>query len=80
MIGKFAARFAHDQSGLSALEFALIAPLMITTYFGAYEMCDVLLMDRKVTNVAAATTISSHKRRRSRTATSKTFSMRQRRS
>jgi Flp pilus assembly protein TadG len=49
-------RLARDRSGLSAVEFALIAPLMITTYFGAYEMCDVLLMDRKVTNVAAATT------------------------
>jgi Flp pilus assembly protein TadG len=49
-------RFASNDSGLSALEFALIAPIMITIYFGAYEMCDVLLVDRKVTNVAAATT------------------------
>jgi Flp pilus assembly protein TadG len=49
-------RFARSESGLSALEFALVAPIMITTFFGAYEMCDVLLADRKATNVAAVTT------------------------
>lgn len=50
------ARFAGCRSGLSAVEFALVAPIMITTYFGACEMCDILLANRKVTNVAAATT------------------------
>jgi Flp pilus assembly protein TadG len=49
-------RFARNESGLSALEFALVAPIMITTYFGAFEMCDVLLADRKATSVAATTT------------------------
>ena len=55
MIRKQAVRFLRDRRGLSALEFALVAPLMITTYFGAFEMCDILLVNRKVTNVAAAT-------------------------
>ncbi|MFO1186050.1 MAG: TadE/TadG family type IV pilus assembly protein [Alphaproteobacteria bacterium] len=49
-------RFAGCQRGLSAIEFALVAPIMITTYFGAFEMCDILVANRKVTNVAAATT------------------------
>lgn len=44
------------ESGVSAVEFALIAPVMITTYFGASELCNLLLCDRKVTNVTAATT------------------------
>jgi len=56
MSKKFLLRFARHQNGLSAIEFALVAPIMITIYFGAYEMCDVLLMDRKVTNVAAVST------------------------
>lgn len=55
-IRNFMPNFAHNESGLSALEFALVAPIMITIYFGAFEMCDVLLMDRKVTNLAAAAT------------------------
>jgi Flp pilus assembly protein TadG len=54
--GLLLCRFARSESGLSALEFALVAPIMITTFFGAYEMCDVLLADRKATNVAATTT------------------------
>jgi Flp pilus assembly protein TadG len=49
-------RFAGCERGLSAIEFALVAPIMITTYFGAYEMCDILVANRKVTSVAAATT------------------------
>lgn len=49
-------RLLSCNSGIAAVEFALIAPLMITTYFGASELCNLLLADRKVTNVTAATT------------------------
>jgi len=48
--------FLRDSAGVSAVEFALIAPLMITLYLGACELCNILLADRKVTNVTAATT------------------------
>ena len=53
---QIAARFSLNTSGIAAVEFAMIAPLMITTYFGASEVGNILLADRKVTNVAAATT------------------------
>lgn len=48
--------FARCASGVAAVEFALIAPVMIATYYGSSELCNVLLADRKVTNVCAATT------------------------
>lgn len=48
--------FARCRSGVAAVEFALIAPVMIATYYGSSELCNVLLADRKVTNVCAATT------------------------
>ncbi len=48
--------FFHNTAGIAAVEFALIAPVMITTYFGSSELCNLLLADRKVTNVTAATT------------------------
>jgi Flp pilus assembly protein TadG len=60
-------RFRRDQSGLGAVEFALIAPLMLTIYLGTFEVTQGLAMDRLVklnastiTNlVAQYTTISA---------------------
>lgn len=60
-------RFGRDQSGLGALEFALIAPLMLTVYLGTFEVTQGLAMDRlvklnasSITNlVAQYTTISA---------------------
>lgn len=60
-------RFAGDRRGVSAVEFALLAPLMITLYVGCAEVSDGVGADRKVSLTAAAlanlssqvTTISS---------------------
>ncbi len=45
--------FLHDCRGLSAVEFALIIPLMIPLYFGAVEFSNALTVDRRVTSVAS---------------------------
>jgi Flp pilus assembly protein TadG len=48
------ARFARDRRGVSAVEFAMVAPLLITLYFGCVEISDGVAADRKVTLTAAA--------------------------
>jgi Flp pilus assembly protein TadG len=60
-------RFRRDQSGIGAVEFALIAPLMLGIYLGTFEVTQGIAMDRLVklnastiTNlVAQYTTISA---------------------
>ncbi|MGY6627296.1 MAG: TadE/TadG family type IV pilus assembly protein [Oceanicaulis sp.] len=46
------ARFARDRRGVSAVEFALIAPIMITMYLGVAQLSLALSADRKVSNAA----------------------------
>jgi Flp pilus assembly protein TadG len=46
--------FARDCRGLSAVEFALIAPVMILLYLGAVDLSLALSIDRKVTSAASA--------------------------
>lgn len=46
--------FKRDHDGASAIEFALLAPLMITLYFGCVEITDGISVDRKVTLTAGA--------------------------
>lgn len=48
--------FAGDRRGVSAVEFALLAPLMITLYVGCAEVSDAVGADRKVSLTAAALT------------------------
>lgn len=48
------ARFARDERGVSAVEFALVAPVMIGLYFGCVEISDGVSVDRKVSLAAAA--------------------------
>lgn len=48
------ARFARDERGVSAVEFALVAPIMIGLYFGCVEISDGVSIDRKVSLAAAA--------------------------
>jgi Flp pilus assembly protein TadG len=42
-------RFAQDQRGMSAVEFALVLPLMLTLYLGTAEISQGVGIDRKVT-------------------------------
>jgi Flp pilus assembly protein TadG len=49
-----AGRFHRDTRGVSAVEFALIAPVMLVMYLGAAEMTMALTADRKVTGSATA--------------------------
>lgn len=44
---------AQDTRGVSAVEFALILPIMITMYIGAVEFSDALTVNRRVTAVAS---------------------------
>jgi Flp pilus assembly protein TadG len=46
------ARCARDERGVSAVEFALLLPLMVTLYLGGVEVSQGLTIDRKVTLVA----------------------------
>jgi Flp pilus assembly protein TadG len=46
--------FKRDREGASAIEFAILAPLMIALYFGCVEITDGVAADRKVTLVAGA--------------------------
>lgn len=45
---------ARDTKGVSAVEFALLLPIMITMYIGAVEFSHALTVDRRVTAVASA--------------------------
>ena len=58
--------FRRDHEGASAVEFAILAPMMIGLYFGLVEVTDGISADRKVTilagtlaNLAAQTTTIS---------------------
>lgn len=45
-------RFRRDVSGLAAVEFVFIVPVMLTLVFGTIEVASVVAIDRKVTLVA----------------------------
>ncbi|HVY84613.1 MAG TPA: TadE/TadG family type IV pilus assembly protein [Caulobacterales bacterium] len=47
-------RFARETRGLAAVEFALIAPMMVFLLFGAVELIDALDVDQRVQNAASS--------------------------
>src|SRR5215475_2958094 len=46
------ARFVRDRRGVSAVEFAMLLPLMVALYLGGVEISTGIAIDRKVTLVA----------------------------
>ena len=48
------ARLARDSRGVSAVEFAMLLPLMLTLYLGGVEVSQGVSVDRKVTLTARA--------------------------
>jgi len=47
-------RLARDQRGVSAVEFAMLLPFMLTLYLGGVEVSQGVAMDRKTTMVVRA--------------------------
>ena len=47
-------RLRRDERGVSAVEFALIAPVMILFYFGLAELTQVMIAERKTVRTASA--------------------------
>jgi Flp pilus assembly protein TadG len=54
VLNRIAARLRRDQRGASAVEFALIAPVMILLYFGLAEGAQALIAERKTIRTASA--------------------------
>lgn len=50
----FLTRLRGDQRGVSAVEFALIAPLMIAFYFGLTEFCQGYMAQKRLGHTASA--------------------------
>lgn len=46
--------FARDRRGVSALEFALLAPVMIAFYFGMSEVAQAFMAQKRMGHVAAS--------------------------
>jgi Flp pilus assembly protein TadG len=54
-IHRCARRFAECRSGIAALEFALIAPIMLMMFVGVVELSQAITVDRRVNHVASST-------------------------
>jgi len=50
---KLLARFRRAKDGLAAVEFAMLAPVMVALFLGSIELCDALDCQQKVTGMAS---------------------------
>jgi Flp pilus assembly protein TadG len=46
-------RLAGDEQGVSAVEFALLAPVLIFIYFGLVEFCQGFMAEKRMTHVSS---------------------------
>jgi len=46
-------KFRRDRSGLAAIEFAMLAPVLVAMFLGSVEVCDALNCQQKVTGMAS---------------------------
>ncbi len=53
MSRSFLSRYRNDTGGVSAIEFAFVAPVMALIFFGCLEVSELLAVDRRVTNAAS---------------------------
>ena len=53
LICKLSKAYAKQKEGVAAIEFALIAPIMITFYFGVSELSVLIATDRDVAHAAS---------------------------
>jgi Flp pilus assembly protein TadG len=53
-LGASFVRLGRDERGVSAVEFAMLLPLMLSLYLGAVEVSQAVAVDRKVTLAARA--------------------------
>jgi Flp pilus assembly protein TadG len=56
MLPRHLRRLVRDQRGVSAVEFAMLLPLMITLYLGSVEISQGISINRKVTLTARTVT------------------------
>lgn len=54
MIRRPLSQFAGDRRGVSALEFALLAPIMIAFYFGMSEVSQAFMTQKRMGHVASS--------------------------
>jgi Flp pilus assembly protein TadG len=52
-IARWLRAFRDDRDGVSAVEFALIAPIMILFYFGMAELCQGFMAQKRTEHVAS---------------------------
>lgn len=47
-------RFAGEERGIAAVEFALIVPIMVSAYLGSVDLTQAVMVDRKVSVMTSA--------------------------
>jgi Flp pilus assembly pilin Flp len=53
-LGRLCRRWRRDDRGVAAIEFALIAPIMMVLLFGVWEYSRIVSADRRVTKIAGS--------------------------